>query len=267
MLFVTVLLPALFVGYGLCALQGHEEHARAAAGVDFHGPLYNLLWFNDGYHAAHHRNPGAHWTELAIDVRADDVISAWPPVLRLIEDISTICNRAVCSLLDGLERVTMHLSAARRFQLRRHTRAFSLLIPSDVGFRIRNVTVVGGGLFPRTVLVLAPILPAAHFTIVDRESTHLERARLFLTEAGLLDRLTFENGTYNPDRAARCDLLVIPLAFRGDKSRFHVEPPAPLVATHDWLWHRCGHATAIVSRRLAKRINLSSSRTRPARST
>lgn len=255
-LFVTVLLPALFVGYGLCAIQGYEEHARSASGVDHHGHLYNRLWFNDGYHAAHHRRPGAHWTELVKDVRVDDVTSAWPPILRLFESVPTVWNRTVCLLLDNLERVTMHLRAARRFQLRRHTRAFSALLAPVDHLLIRRVTVVGGGLFPRTVLVLAPLLPAAHFTVVDRQSTHLNRARLFLTEAGILDRVTCESGTYTPDRATACDLLVLPLAFRGDKACFYAKPPAPLIATHDWLWRRRGQASSIVSVFLVKRINL-----------
>ena len=259
LLFVTVLVPALVVGYGLCAMQGHAEHARAAAGVDHHGHLYNLLWFNDGYHAAHHRSPCAHWTELAADVRIGDVTSAWPPVLRVIEDVPPMWNRIVCLLLDGLERAAMHVPRAKDFQLRHHTRAFSLLIPPDARARIRGVTVIGGGLFPRTVLVLAPILPAAQFTIVDREPTHLERARLVLSEAGYLDRVSFKSGDYAPERATTCDLLVVPLAFRGDKARFHSAPPAPMVVTHDWLWHRRGKASAMVSWLLVKRINLSAS--------
>ena len=256
-LFATVVLPALTVGYGLCAIQGHEEHARAAAGVDHHGRLYNRLWFNDGYHAAHHRRPGAHWTELTNDVRSTDVTSGWPPVLRVVEAIPVLLNRMVALVLDGLERLSMHARFARRFQLRRHTRAFSFLLAPDARAAIRSVTVVGGGLFPRTVLVLAPLLPEAIFTVVDRQAAHIEAARGVLTEAGLLGRVTFVCGTYTSDRAAPCDLLVVPLAFLGDKGRLYADPPAPLVATHDWLWHRRGEASAIVSVLLAKRINLS----------
>jgi len=256
-LFATVLLPALVVGYGLCALQGYEEHARAAEGVDHHGRVYNLLWFNDGYHAAHHRSPGAHWAELVTDVRPTDVVSHWPPILRMIEGMPGAWNRAVGFVLDGLEGIAMHVQVARNFQLRRHARAFAELLSPDTRPHLRKVTVIGGGLYPRSVLVLGQLLPTAHFTIIDRDRTHLEQAKVFLSEARLLDRVTFQDKTYAPSSNAPCDLMIVPLAFRGDRSHFYTDAPAPWVATHDWLWHRRGHASAIVSVFLAKRINLS----------
>jgi len=256
-LFATVLLPALIVGYGLCAIQGYEEHARAAEGVDHHGHLYNIFWFNDGYHAAHHRSPGAHWTSLVSDARPTDVVSGCPPVLRMIEQIPGAWNRAVNFILNGLEWMTMHTQVTRNFQLRRHARAFSELIPLEARAHLRNVTVIGGGLYPRSVLVLGPLLPAAHFTIIDRDKAHLQQAKGFLSEAGILDRVTLQDETYGPGNNSPCDLMVVPLAFRGDRSHFYKDPPAPWVAIHDWIWHRRGHTSAIVSAFLAKRINLS----------
>jgi hypothetical protein len=49
---------------------------------------------------------------------------------------------------------------------------------------------------------------------------------------------------------------VVPLALRGHRARYYAVPPAPRVAIHDWLWHRRGQRSAIVSVLLAKRINL-----------
>ena len=35
-----------------------------AWGVSSYGWLYNLLWFNNGYHAEHHFRPRVHWTRM-----------------------------------------------------------------------------------------------------------------------------------------------------------------------------------------------------------
>ena len=63
--FLATFVPAWLLGLGLCAVQGHYEHAGGRdEGIDHHGRLYNRLWFNDGYHVAHHLAPGTHWTAL-----------------------------------------------------------------------------------------------------------------------------------------------------------------------------------------------------------
>jgi hypothetical protein len=111
-------------------------------------------------------------------------------------------------------------------------------------------------LFPRTVLALAPLLPTARFTVVDRDAANLACARSFLDRARLLDRVAFEHDSYDPERAGPCDLLVLPLALRGQRARFYTDPPASMVAVHDWIWHRRGDRGAVVSVVLAKRINL-----------
>ena len=47
-IFLTVYLPGWALGLGLCFLQGHYEHAGGT--TSHYGRLYNLLFFNDGYH-------------------------------------------------------------------------------------------------------------------------------------------------------------------------------------------------------------------------
>ena len=59
-----------------------------------------------------------------------------------------------------------------------HRRAFRALLPQLP--TVRRVTIVGGGLFPRTALILRELLPAAHLTIVDSNPRNLETARAFL---------------------------------------------------------------------------------------
>jgi hypothetical protein len=244
-LFATVYLPAVLLGLGLCALQGRQEHARSADGVDHHGALYNRLWFNDGFHAAHHRVPSAHWTTLPARAAAADVCSALPPVLRWLEALP---NRVAAALLDRLERATLGSARVRRFLVGSHRRAWASLLAS-LEEPVRTVTIVGGGLFPRTALVLAELLPHARLTIVDAVPAHLERARAFLDERTV--RLVA--GVYPAGAAA--DLVVIPLAFRGDRAALYRRPPARWLVVHDWLWRPRGRS-AVVSPLLLKRLNL-----------
>ena len=121
--FATVYAPGVLLGFLLCANQGWQEHRRSAAGVDVHALLYNRLWFNDGFHAAHHRAPEAHWTTLPARAAAGDVVSALPPIVRGIEALPALANRAAAAALDALERATLGLAFVRRYLLATHARA------------------------------------------------------------------------------------------------------------------------------------------------
>jgi fatty acid desaturase len=50
--------------------QNYFEHYGATPGnrmansVSCYGRVYNLLWFNNGYHQEHHHRPGVHWTKI-----------------------------------------------------------------------------------------------------------------------------------------------------------------------------------------------------------
>jgi len=52
-----------------------------------------------------------------------------------------------------------------------------------------------------------------------------------------------------------CDLLIVPLAFDGDRPAIYARPPAAAVIVHDWIWRRRG-VGCVVSIALLKRINL-----------
>jgi hypothetical protein len=234
--FVTVCLPGWLLGFGLCFLQGHFEHAHGT--TSHYGLLYNLLFFNDGYHVEHHQRPSEHWTELPRRRAPGAAASRWPAVLRWLESIS----------LERLERLVLRLPVLQRFVLRAHERAFRALLPRLP--EPRRVTIVGGGVFPRTALILERLLPRAALTIVDAKADNLELARPFLRGGVALAHRFFE-----PSSPETADLLVVPLSLTGDRGRLYEAPPAPAVLVHDWIWARRGIGVT-VSLLLLKRLNL-----------
>src|SRR5262249_3568081 len=163
--FLTTYLPGYAAGLALCYLHGHYEHARGT--ISHHGRLYNLLFFNDGYHVEHHAAPGTHWTRLPARKFADVPTSRWPAVLRWLDAFS----------LESMERWVLHSSLLQRFLVDRHERAFRRLLRTVPD--IRRVAVVGGGLFPRTLLVLRGLFPNAKIVVIARSAANLEPARRF----------------------------------------------------------------------------------------
>ena len=115
--FLTAYLPGYLVGLTLCYLHGHFEHARGT--TSHYGLLYNLLFFNDGYHVEHHTRPAEHWTRLPKRRPAEATGSRWPAVLRWLEHFN----------LDGMERLVLRSQPLQRFVLRKHERAFRALLP------------------------------------------------------------------------------------------------------------------------------------------
>ncbi len=235
--FLTAYLPGYMMGLGLCWLHGHYEHARGT--ISHYGSLYNLIFFNDGYHIEHHARPGAHWTELPRQPRQTSSASRWPAVLRWLEALS----------LEGLERGVLRSTILQRFVLDRHERAFRRLLPSLPS--APRIALVGGGLFPRTLLVLQRLLPEASFTIIDRSAENIAIAKSI---AKTPVEVTFLCSSYDPALVSGYDVVVFPLAYTGDHEELYRNPPAPVVFVHDWIWHRRGTST-VISLPLLKRLN------------
>jgi hypothetical protein len=234
--FLATYLPGYVIGLALCFLQGHYEHARGT--TSHYGSIYNLCFFNDGYHVEHHHFPGEHWTRLPQRAHGGALESRWPPVLRWLDVVS----------LESLEQLVVRSTLLQRYMLGTHERAFRTLIARLPP--LTHVTVVGGGLFPRTALVLRKLLPDASLTIVERRLEHIEIARRFLP-----DSVTYSHEVYDPATAAATDLVVIPLAFAGDREAIYRRTPASYAFVHDWIWNRRA-AGVSVSWLLLKRLNL-----------
>ncbi|HET7221485.1 MAG TPA: fatty acid desaturase [Vicinamibacterales bacterium] len=234
--FLWSYVPGYALGLTLCALQGHFEHVGGT--TSHYGRLYNLCFFNDGYHVEHHRRPGEHWTRLPRLAAPDARRSRWPPVLRWLD---VFC-------LETLEKVVLRSSALQRFMLATHSRALRRLMPPlPPGARI---TIVGGGLFPRTALILRRLLPDARLTIVDHNASHLASARAFLQSA-----VEYRHALYDADTVDDADVVIVPLAFVGDREVLYRRSPAAVLLVHDWLWRRRSPGVA-VSWLLLKRLNL-----------
>jgi trans-aconitate methyltransferase len=115
---------------------------------------------------------------------------------------------------------------------------------------VSRVAIVGGGLFPRTALILRRLLPDARLVVIDANADHLAQARSFLGDA-----VEYRHERWNGRQSEAADLVIVPLAFQGDRRRVYERPAAPVVIVHDWLWHRRGTGTR-VSWLLCKRLNL-----------
>ncbi len=234
--FVSVYVPGYTAGLGLCFLQGHFEHAGGT--TSHYGWLYNRLFFNDGYHVEHHRRPGVHWTRLPSESVRDARRSRWPPVLRWLDTPA----------LEWLERIALQSSWIQRYVLSAHERAFRDILPQLPA--TDRVTIVGGGLFPRTALILRKLRPDASLTIVDASRDHLEVARSFLSGP-----IELREQFFDPRLDDGGDLIVIPLSFIGNRDEVYRHPPARAAVVHDWLWNVRGPGVR-VSWLLLKRLNL-----------
>jgi fatty acid desaturase len=68
--FVFFYLPSYYLGWVISYAEGYLEHYKAQPGNPFansvssYHRLYNLLWFNNGYHQEHHWDPKMHWTRM-----------------------------------------------------------------------------------------------------------------------------------------------------------------------------------------------------------
>jgi hypothetical protein len=229
-------LPGWLAGLLLCFLQGHFEHVRGT--VSHYGRLYNTAFFNDGYHVEHHARPGLHWSQLPRHRQRRAEQSRWPAALRWFEWIN----------LETLEKLVVRVPLLQRFVLRTHRQALARLLA--ILPPVQRVTIIGGGLFPRSALVIAQLLPDAQITIVDQSADNIRRARGFLNQS-----VRWIETRYVPGTAVDADLLIVPLAFQGDRSCFYRKPPTPAVIVHEWIWQRRG-AGCVVSPWLLKRVNL-----------
>lgn len=237
--------PGWALGLAICQLQGHFEHARGT--TSHYGWFYNTLFFNDGLHVEHHQRPTLHWRELRSLTTPTTQRSRWPAVLRWLDAFS----------LAGLERIVLRSTRLQRWVVAVHERAIRRLVGDPQ--TIRSAVVVGGGLFPRSAIVLAHLNPATRVTIIERDAEHIAASRSLLPP-----QTEVRHAVYDSSDAVEADLLVIPLGFVGNRQSICSQPPAAKVLVHDWIWNRPqaaglwpqARSSVIVSWFLLKRLTL-----------
>jgi hypothetical protein len=240
-------LPGYLVALALCTIHGHYEHAGGT--VSYYGRLYNRIFFNDGYHCEHHARPGRSWRALAHKRVTSARTSCWPAVMRWLDDLpGWLQVRPICGLLNVLERLVLRSPACQTFVVRSHADALRRLATRLP--QARSVAIVGGGLFPRTAMVVRRVLPEAELTVIDASAENLQAARRLFD-----DSVQWINAWYDPQRHQGFDVVVIPLAYVGDREALYAHPPARAVLIHDWIWRRRGRGV-VVSFWLLKRLNL-----------
>lgn len=240
--------PGFAFGLLLAALHGHFEHHGGI--TDLRARWWNVLLQNDGFHAEHHRRPTRHWRELGRDTSTSVRTSPWPPPLRWLGCVS------IANGLDAAERLLLRWPWLQACVLVAHRSALQRVL-ADVPTPAR-IVVVGGGLFPRSALLLRERFPRAAITVLDQEPRHLALARTMLpTDVACVV------GTFTPGQRLDADLVVLPLALRGQKRAWRSAPPAPYVLVHDWLWCAPGRG-ARVAWWLGKRMHVVSSRLQSA---
>lgn len=238
-------LPGIAGGLVLCALQGRMEHARGEdAGVSCYGRVHNTLWFNDGFHVEHHRWPGLHWSALPAR-KLSGPTSRFGPWLRPLVDVPA-------TLLDRLERLVLHSRWLQRRVVAAHVRATAKLLPELRSTQpLGSALIVGGGLFPRTVHVLRELAPDARLDVLDLAPASLALARAHLADPNITWRL----GAWQPGDDVMADVVVVPLAYRGDRRALLARERTTKIV-HLWLWNRAPHPSAVVAWWLLKRVVL-----------
>src|SRR5436853_624114 len=126
-------------------------------------------------------------------------------------------------------RLALRSSVLQKFLLTAHERALLQLLPWLR--HVRTVQIVGGGMFPRTAILLRRLLPEAGITIIDASAESIKTARPFIAADIKLVHESFE-----PVHSVDADLMVIPLSFNGDREAVYKKPPAATVLIHDWIW-------------------------------
>jgi hypothetical protein len=191
----------------------------------------------------------------------------------------------VCKALNILEYMTLNLPIIRNWVLVVHHNAFKRLLK---GKRFERILVVGGGIYPRTAIVLKRMCPYAQVTIQDMSRESLKVAEAYLkrtrnelnisflhreyapTDASTIYSTVYSteystvygtmynsNTTYATTTSTVCpyDLVVYPLALQC--STLIKSPSSCLNVRHCWIWENTDtKRSTIVSYLLLKKLVL-----------
>jgi len=197
--------------------------------------------------------------------------------------IEMLLRHLYCHALNVLEYTTMNIPFIRDWVLAVHHSAFQRLLR---GCRYNRILVVGGGIYPRTAIIMKSLYPHAQITIQDksRESLKIAEAYLQRTHQELnisylhkeyilsLPATTQYSTEYSTVPATTCgtnittvtttlttasqDLVICPLAFQSISTSRPIHVMYTRVR-HCWIWeHTDSKKTTLVSYLLLKKLVL-----------
>ncbi len=236
----TVYLPGLAGGLLLAHVHGHYEHAGGTTSCRLR--WWNVLLLNDGWHEEHHEAPKRPWWQLGTANGPAPRMSPLPPPVRWLAAL------APANLLDRAERLVLGRPWLQRRVLAAHRAAFAAVLPRS--FDPARIVIVGGGLFPRSAILLRERFPGAVITVLDQDARHLAAAAPLLPPD-----VVVRHAVLRPGDRLDADLVVLPLALRGARAGFLAAPPAPCLLMHDWWWRGIGEGR-VVAWWLGKRVRL-----------
>lgn len=143
----------------------------------------------------------------------------------------------VCNFLDILEYITIKIPFLRNWVLNVHERAICNLLSLDVQEPPIRFVVVGGGIFPRTAIIIRRLFPDAQIVIQDMNLKSLRFAENYLRNMHITEDVIYSHTIYdgiNYDAASESiygTVVILPLAFRGE-----IGQTAFKTLKHCWIW-------------------------------
>lgn len=153
------------------------------------------------------------------------------------------------TLLDILERSLLYINTLTNIIINLHYNAtYSIIKKYIPGLTPRKILIVGGGILPRSIIILKKLYPSTELHVLDMSKQSLREAQNYLKTYTNEDNVFYIHSEYDPSLSKNYDLVVFPLAFRGLYSTSYTT-----TLRHCWIWER--HARAeVVSMFLLKKI-------------
>ena len=152
------------------------------------------------------------------------------------------------NFLDLFEESILSSDRLLNFVINCHCDSFAKLT-DGTRFRDRsrpyNILIVGGGIFPRTVIVSKKLFPNAKLTVLDLNKRSIDISKKFLLQRNYLKHndvsCRFINGVYSEDYdVSQYDFAILPLALRGEISKVKIP-----TFMHEFLHNRKRPGTTI----------------------
>lgn len=147
---------------------------------------------------------------------------------------------SVCNILDILEKITIKIPFLRDWVLGVHERALYKLLELDLYEPPIRFIVVGGGIFPRTAIILRKLFPDAQIIIQDMNHKSLRCAENYMRNINITDDIIYLNSIYNGTyidltlENLNSTVVILPLAFRGKIGI--AKPITYKTLKHCWIW-------------------------------